>query len=901
MTLNVIVPVIVTLLAFAAAYRSLFRGPLKSAKNQKFENAILEILVAKSEEEDIQTAPLAAQHMFSSLHGLLRQDRGEQEHVSFEIAATPAGIKFYVAVPRPVKSFVENQIYAQYPACVIHEVEDYVQPSVKEGKMVLVTDLALSKEEYFPIKTFKDFELDPISAITSALGEIKEDEHLWLQVLVKPVPDVWQEAGHKYVMALREGTAKRPGVGVGNLLGLFVFEISEIFSLMVKNLLFPPTPSQLSYNTKPGNPTPPPRLTPGQELGIKAIENKLSKMGFQSIVRILSLSSSREVADSRLRSVTASLKQFSSADLNGFLSYSRKEGTDGFEMYRQRLFPGRGTYILNIEELATIYHLPSSAVETPNIAWAHAKRGEPPLDLPTEDCTLFGVTNFRNREITFGIKDNDRLRHMYLIGKSGTGKSQLFRNMIIQDMQNGKGVGVMDPHGTLIDELMDMVPDNRLEDVVYFDPSDESRPVALNMLEVLDPGQKNLMASGIVGAIKQHFGTISWGPRLEYLLNICILTLLEVEGTTLLGITRLLTDDNYRKFITYYVKDPVLKEFWDKEFKDMKANPKLVTEAVAPIQNKIGRFLSSSTIRNILGRPKSTVRIDDVMNSGKILFINLSKGKIGGDNANLLGSLLVSRIQFVALQRAKIPEKDRKPFYLFVDEFQNFASGSFESILSESRKYKLGLHITHQYTSQVPEDILNAVFGNVGTMICLALGAPDALVLAKEFAPIFSENDLISLERQQMYLKLLIDGVTSQPFSARSLPRMEGSTGNAQAAFEMSRQKFGQDKDYVEERIKLWVERKFDLGMAIAADKRSQKEVAPGVQGGVLPAGPVPGVSQVAPLTLPIKPTLVPIPQVATLNPVDNYFIKQQTAGIETPAPVGDTIEPNDQEVINGL
>ncbi len=478
---------------------------------------------------------------------------------------------------------------------------------------------------------------------------------------------------------------------------------------------------------------------------------------------------------------------------------------------------------MNTEELASIYHLPASTVETPTIAWIHAKKGEPPLNLPTDNCTYFGITSYRNKIDKFGIKDEDRRRHMYLIGKSGTGKSQLFRNMIIQDMQNGKGVGVLDPHGTLIEDLMDSIPDNRVDDVVYFDPSDAERPVALNMLEVVDESQKNLMASGIVSAIKHHFGTMSWGPRLEYLLNICILTLLEVEGTTLLGVTRLLLDQNYQRFITYQVKDPVLKEFWEKEFKEMKGNQKLVTEAIAPIQNKIGRFLSSSTIRNILGRAHSTVKIDEIMNNGKILLINLSKGKIGEDNANLLGSLLVSRIQFMALQRASMEEKNRKDFFLFVDEFQNFASGSFESILSEARKYRLGLHLTHQYTSQVPEEILSAVMGNVGTMISFAIGAPDAEVLATEFAPVFDENDLISLERQQMYLKLLIDGQTSKPFSAKSLQALPGGTGNGAKALEASRVKYGQDKAYVEEKIKLWVERKFDLGMAIAEEMRNKK------------------------------------------------------------------------------
>lgn len=822
MSLNIIVPIIVVFVSFAFAYKSL-RGKISSntSNNISFKNVILEIKVPKEVDEkhiDLQTAPVSSEHMFASLHGLLKVTPDEQEHMSFEIVSSPDGIKFYAAVPESIRSFVESQIYAQYPHAVIAEVDDYTHKLEKTAQVVVVGEIGLSKPDFFPIKTFKDFEVDPISAVTSALSEIKGKEQLWFQILTRPIPDVWQSEGSDYVKQLREGTLNKGG----NILESFLKEISELFFLTIKRIN---TPAYLdpAYLAKT-SPTPlAPRLTPGQELEVKAIENKLTKMGFESIIRVVAIAGTREAAELRLRSIVASLKQFSTSNLNSFvLMGGYKENAEAFDTYRRRVFPA-GTYVLNIEELASIFHLPSATVETPAIAWANAKRGEPPLNLPQEDCTIFGVTTYRNKQIKFGIKDEDRRRHMYVIGKTGSGKSQLFRNMIIQDMRNGKGVGVLDPHGTLIDELLEMIPENRLDDVVYFDPSDADRPVALNMLEVVDENQKNLMASGIVGAIKHHFGSMSWGPRLEYLLNICILTLLEVEGTTLLGVTRLLTDQNYQKFITHQIKDPVLKEFWEKEFKEMKGNPRLITEAVAPIQNKIGRFLSSSTIRNILGRPKSTVRIDEIMNSNKIFLINLSKGKIGEDNANLLGSLLVSRIQFMALQRANIPENQRKDFFLFVDEFQNFASGSFESILSEARKYRLSLHLAHQYTSQVPEEILNAVFGNVGTMISFAIGAPDAETLAREYAPVFNENDLISLERQHMYLKLLIDGQTSKPFSALSLPRLGGETGNGQKAIAASREKYGQDRAYVEEKIKLWVERKFDLGMAIAEEVRAKK------------------------------------------------------------------------------
>ena len=827
MPLNILLPSIIVLFATIFAYRSLRRKSL-GGYTETFENVFLEIKVPKEldvEHIDLQTAPIASEHMFASLHGLLKVTPKEQEHFSFEIISSPKGIKFYAVVPKSIHSYVESQIYAQYPRAVIFEVPDYIESVDRTGKVVLGTDVRLSKDYYFPIKTFKDFEVDPISAITSALSEVKEDEQVWLQLLVRPIPDVWQEEGYKYVTDVREGTIKRAG---GSLVSTLGKELSELFFNVIKRISTPPEVTAFPARTAAALP---PRLSPGQELEIKAIENKLTKMGFECVIRVLAIADSTEVAKLRLRSVIASLKQFSTANLNSFIaSGDYDDSREFFDAYRLRKFSEDGSYIFNTEELGSIYHLPAAGVETPLISWSYAKRSEPPLNIPTEGSTLFGITTYRNKEVKFGIKDEDRRRHVYAIGKTGSGKSQLFRNMIIQDMRNGKGVGVLDPHGTLIDELLEAIPDDRVKDVVYFDPSDSERPPALNMLEVLDPDQKNLMASGIVSAIKQHFG-FSWGPRLEYLLNICILTLLEVEGTTLLGLTRLLMDDNYRKFITYYVKDPVIKDFWAKEFKEMKGNQKLLTEAVAPIQNKIGRFLSSSTIRNILGRAKSTVRIDEIMNTGKIFLINLSIGKIGEDNANLLGSLLVSRMQFVALQRARIPEAERRDFYLFVDEFQNFASGGFESILSEARKYRLSLHLTHQYTLQLPEEILNAVFGNVGTIISFAVGAPDAEILAKEFAPVFDENDLISLERQHMYLKLMIEGQTSKPFSALSMPRITDLTNNGAKAKELSRETYGQDRQYVEERIRQWVERKFDLGMAIAEENRVKEGSVTGDQG----------------------------------------------------------------------
>jgi len=810
--------------------------PIEESKTQ-----LLEVRISKSDDTEVnsQSSALSAENMFSTLHGLLREDPSMQERVSFEMVSSGAhGIKFYVYCPSNIIKFVEGQIYAQYPTCQIKIVEDYAAiPNTKSQKFGMAT-ITLARPGFFPIKSFRDFEIDPISSITSSVATIGEGEEVWLQVLISPVADVWQKEGFNYVKLVRAGKAtENPsffktfidavgheafGIAKGTAIGAFTVPISA---------------DEAKRNATAAQKPEIVRISAGQETELRAIENKLSKMGYQTVIRILSIGDTDEKVEANLRAVFASFKQFSAANLNNFISNFEGNTQRGFEDYRKRSFSSGSSIILTTEELATFFHFPLTNIETPNISWIYSKKSEPPVDLPTENCNFIGDTMYRNKKVRFGLRnDDDRLRHMYVIGKSGTGKSTLFESMISQDIANGAGVGVLDPHGETIERVLERIPDNRINDVIYFDPSDTDRPIGLNLLQMEDQSQKNLMASGLFSAIKQHFD-YSWGPRLEYLLNYAILTLLDVPGTTLLGVTRLLDDPNYQKYILHQVKDPVVIRFWETEYKEMKGNQKLVTEAIAPIQNKVNRFLASTTIRNILGQKDSTIDLWDAMNSGKIVLMNLSKGKIGSDNANLLGALLVSRLQFYALQRVRIPYDQRRPFYLYVDEFQNFASGSFEEILSESRKYKLGLYLTHQFTAQLPEEILKSVFGNVGTIMTFALGAPDAKELAREFAPYFNEEDIISLERFQIYVKLMNEGMTSHPFSARILvPFEEGfvvpKTANRDKVIALSREKYGVSKEYVETKIQKWIETRFDKGMAQAQEYKSKNgESVPQAQG----------------------------------------------------------------------
>lgn len=417
-----------------------------------------------------------------------------------------------------------------------------------------------------------------------------------------------------------------------------------------------------------------------------------------------------------------------------------------------------------------------------------------------KDIAVFAQTTFRNEFKKFGIKTDDRRRHMYLIGKTGMGKSTILENMIVDDIRSGHGVAVVDPHGDLAEKIIEFVPAERLKDVIYFNPSDINYPIAFNVVEQVEPHLRHLVASGLIGVFQKLWAD-SWGPRLEYILRNAILAILDFPGSTLLGVVRMLSDKNYRKHVVANIKDPVVKAFWEKEFSGYA--DKFASEAVSPIQNKVGQFLSNSLMRNIVGQVKSSIDIRKVMDEGKILIMNLSKGRIGEDNSALLGAMMITKIQLAAMSRVDVPEKERRDFYLYIDEFQNFSTDSFANILSEARKYRLNLILAHQYIEQLSEKVKPAVFGNVGTMIVFRVGAADAEELVKEFTPTFTEEDLVNLPKYEMYLKLMIDGVASSPFSAAGLPplREEEKTGLVEEVIGYTRQHYASDRQAVEEKI----------------------------------------------------------------------------------------------------
>lgn len=420
-----------------------------------------------------------------------------------------------------------------------------------------------------------------------------------------------------------------------------------------------------------------------------------------------------------------------------------------------------------------------------------------------EEVCLFAQTNFRNSMRRFGIKIDDRRRHMYVVGKTGMGKTTMMENMVLHDIYRGHGVGIVDPHGDFAEKIIDYIPPHRINDVVYINPADIKHPVGFNILEVENDEQKHLVVGGLMGTFKKIWPDV-WSSRMEYILNNTLLALLDYPGTTLLGINRLLGDKAYRKKIVRKLKDPVVRGFWQNEFENYE--PRYQKEAVAPIQNKIGQFLSANVIRNMVAQVKSTINIRQIMDTKKICIMNLAKGRIGEDNSRLLGGMLITKIQIAAMERVDTPEEDRKDFFLYVDEFQNFANPSFANILSEARKYRLSLIMAHQYVAQLDEVVADAVFGNVGTIISFRVGGADAEMLTKEFAPVFMEEDIVNLAKFQIMLKLMIDGVASQPFSSQTLPPIGAPTGSSEKVIRVSRERYARDRSAVEEKILRWAD-----------------------------------------------------------------------------------------------
>ncbi len=667
---------------------------------------------------------------------------------SLELAVIDQTIHFYVTVPAEFRTFLESQLIAQYPKSLVTPSRDYLADILEDDETLTVGQMKLTHGPIYPIKSYKEFhEIDPFSTLLGLLSKSQIGDKIAIQYQLLPVNKSWQSHGYK---TARQKTTDASGKETANPWA-------------------------------------------------KLIEQKIAHDGFKTAIRLAVKASDKSRSNQLMHLLAHSFAGVNNPSGNN-LSYHRT-----FLWQRKRLINSmlsRSRYfmpnqILNVEELATLYHFPSAKLaKIHNISWYKSIYSDPPEELPisermTDDekkeVNFFGRTEYKNRMTTFGIKANDRRRHMYIIGKTGTGKSTLIANMAISDIRNNKGVCIVDPHGDLCEKILDYIPSYRINDVVYLDPSDLDYAFMLNPLEVTDSYQMELVVSGIVGIFHKIYGN-SWGPRLEYILRNALFTLTHLPNPTLLMVPELLTNDAFRKEVLKKVDDPVLKSYWEGEFANMP--DRLKSESISPILNKVGQFISSRFIRNILQNPKSTINLEKIMNERKILLLNLSQGKLGEDNSALLGAMIITKIQLAAMNRVSIAEHDRQDFYLYVDEFQNFATSSFIKILSEARKYRLNLILANQYISQIPQDVRGSIFGNAGTIFSFLLGSEDASFMAREFKERFKDEDLLALGNHQGIVKLAIDGITQEPFLCYTLPLPNSATQNRLKVISNSRMRY---------------------------------------------------------------------------------------------------------------
>ncbi len=719
---------------------------------------LLKISVPKNNEIKID----AMEQVFASLHSIYKRGRFKflhpQSHITFEVVGKPGDIRFYISCPEKLKELVERQIYGAYPGASVDPVEEYNIFSEK-GK-VAYSWLTAKSESYKPIKTFKELSTDPLSSITSALAKLKVGEGVAIQLLIVPADNKWQSSGKGFV----SGTKKSES-----------------------------DPEKANYKVNAQT--------------LEAIENKCSKPGFETHIRIVAVAPSKEEAKSHLTNIKTALSQFESPwnSLKSKKIRFQKWFMIDFIYRYQPIFQKKNSSILSSEELAGIFHFPNKTIETPGIHWIRAKRAPSPPNMPQEGLYV-GDNIYRGERKKIFIQENDRRRHIYIVGKTGTGKSELLKTMIEQDIKSGKGICFIDPHDT-VEQILEMIPPERAEDVIYFDPSNLERPMGFNLLEVETEDQKHFVANSIINLMYKLYDPYKTGivgPRFEHAIRNAMLTVMSEPGATFIEIVRCLTDSKYVQELLPKVTDPMVKRYWTDQIAQTSDFHK--SETLDYIVSKFGRFVTNSMIRNIIGQSKSSFNIRKVMDEGKILLINLAKGRIGEENSSFLGLVLVPQILMAAMSRQDIAQEQRKDFYLYVDEFQNFATPDFAQILSEARKYRLNLTVANQFIAQMDEEVKNAVFGNVGTIMSFSVGVADANYLTREFQPIFDEEDLINVEKFHAYTKTVVNNEPSPPFSLDTTKDMEEENKKrnpkvAEMIKKLSALKYGRPRDVVEAEI----------------------------------------------------------------------------------------------------
>lgn len=685
-----------------------------------------------------------------------------QRHIALELVAKEKEIFFYIGVPITLLDMVEKMLSSQYPDAVIEEAEEHNIFSEDWKKLgICGGELKLYKPFIYPIKTYKKIDAEPLESITNTLGKLGVGEGTAIQVLIRPVHPRKMAKGRSVV---RKSQNQKQGGGI----------LSEVAGAV------------MSQNSSPQSQQPV-KLTAMEEEINKAIEEKAGKPAFETIIRFVVSTGTPHRSEIILAELQGAFAQFNDQNSNGF-KFVRAKNIDKlvtdyiFRFFEHKLFSYRTFFgrfighknILNTEELASFFHLPNFLISSPGIKWLPAKRVEIPINLPKEG-TIIAKTSFRGQEEAVRLAENDKRRHVYILGQTGTGKTTTMLNMIVDDIQHGKGVAYIDPHGDAIDEILSKIPKERAEDVIVFDAGDVERPMGLNIFEAKTIEQKDLVIQEALQILyrlydPQHTGQI-FGPRFDHWLRNAALTIMaDPEGGTFIEVPKVFSDDKFLASKLKYVEDPVVRSFWVDEI--AKTSDYHKSEMMGYFIGKFGAFMTNTTLRNIIGQPKSSLNLREIMDNKKILLVNLSKGRIGELNMKLLGMIFVVKIQMAAMSRADVPEEEREDFYLYVDEFQNFLTESFAQILSEARKYRLSLIVANQFIGQLTDEIKGAVFGNVGTMISFRVGPEDAEFMAKQFAPVFTQQDLINIENYNAAIRLIINGIPSRPFNIIGYPPM---------------------------------------------------------------------------------------------------------------------------------
>ena len=724
---------------------------------------------------------------------------GRTDHFSFEIVADKKFISFYVVAPKDISRYLEQQIQAYYPEAALEAVADYNIFSPR-GQIVAAF-LRTKRSPIFPLRTYNKMEADPLESLVNVMSKLKENESLAIQYIVRSALPGWHQKSNRVVSSVNQGKKLSEALGVG-----FLSRILAFLNDLVKAAK--PTPSQDKVAKEN-------RLTAMESEVLKLIEEKNSRAGLDVNIRIVASAGDKARARNYLNNLISAFSQYNYYQYGNVFSNKVVFYNNFIQKFLIRDFIFRRfkpdlSFLLNTEELASLYHPPLSETETPNILWLFAKYASAPSNLPDEGIIL-GKNVYREVVKEVKVKRADRRRHTYVIGKSGVGKSVLLASMAIQDIANGEGVCVIDPHGDLIKEVISRIPLERANDVILFAPADTERPLALNLLEFDSryPEQKTFVINEMIKIFDKLYDLKQTGGPIfeQYMRNAMLLAMSDPEsGSTLMEIPKVLADPNFRKMKLERCQDPTVVDFWRKEAE--KAGGEAALANVVPyITSKLTSFISNDTMRPIIGQQKSSFNLRDIMDTKKILLVDLSKGLIGEMNAHLLGMILVGKILMSALSRTDLPAEKRVDFYLYIDEFQNFTTDSVNSILSEARKYNLNLIMAHQYLGQLVKNqdasIKSAVFGNVGTWLVFKIGSEDAEVMAKEFAPVFNQYDLINIEKYTAYVKLLIDNTAARPFSMSTVWPLPGRKREdaAQKIKSLSRLKYGQDRNIIEAQI----------------------------------------------------------------------------------------------------